>query len=609
MDWWIIVGGLGAGLLVVVVRARGASRRRAQLATGIGVSCRALLGTDTGRLQRGRLHLTPDEVAWTGGGRHVPLTGARVLAVGGASRRGAQQDEALVRLRHPDGHDLRVALHEDDADLLVEALLAAGPRVRALTGRDASPGAPSTALLGLPARRRWPLVLLAVAAVWLLAWAYLVVGGRTVTAEVVEPFGDGSCAVAWTGGAGQQLRSEVDCDDEPAGTPVDLWELAPPLTHEVADPTWTAGGVLVLALLVAGAAGAGLLLDRRDRRVARQEAALRTAAGPATHGSRSGPDGPSALDDLPALTPDDVVRTVEAPPVVLARYAPHAHRKVPSGGWQDPRRPAGAGVPSLLRDLPRALLWPVLCLGVVLLLTAPAPWRWWQLATASTAHATATSTGEVVVEGPALVPDEVTVTYRDLAGTPHRADVAATRDLPEGEQVRITYATTAPGWARIDGPGDGLPRYLLLTAAGTALALGLAGWRTSRRVLTRRRLGAAAAVPDRPALATLTGSPDGEPVLLVCDPVSQPAEVVAVPLVAPLPHGAAGAFPADRGLGVRARGRLREGEVVVVHVPGIDAALVPAGPAWTPDSDDLLVLLDAEHAFRSALDDDGAPSR
>ncbi|WP_109775823.1 hypothetical protein [Quadrisphaera granulorum] len=600
MDWWIIVGGLAASLLVVVVRARGAHRRRARLAAGDGVSCRARLGTATGRLQRGRLHLTPDGISWTGSGRHVPLAGVRVLAVSEPPPRGAQQDDALVQLRHPDGHDLRLALHAADAALLVERLLITGTSATGPAAQVTTTGAPSTAPLGPPRRRRWPLVLLALAALWLLGWAYLVLGGRTVSADVVEPLGDGACAVAWTGSSGQPLRSEVDCNDDPAGSAVDLWEFAPPLTHEVADPAWTAGSVLVLALLVAAPGAVGLLLDRRDRRSALLEAASRASACPS---------GPPPLEELPALTVSDVARTVEAPPVVLARYAPYAHRQVPSGGWQDPRRPAGPGVPSLLRDLPRALAWPVLGLGVVVLLTAPAPWRWWQLETTSTAQAVATSTGEVVVEGPAFVPDEVALTYRDQAGAAHRAEVATTRDLPAGEQVRITHSTSRPGWARIDGPGDGLPRYLLLTGAGAAVALGLAGWRTSRLVIARRRLIAAAAVPDRPALATLTGSPDGEPVLLVCDPVSQPAEVLAVPLQAPLPHGAASAFPADRALGIRARGPLRDGEAVVVHVPGVDAALVPAGPAWTPDSDDLLVLLDAETAFRRALEDGESPSR
>jgi hypothetical protein len=91
---------------------------------------------------------------------------------------------------------------------------------------------------------------------------------------------------------------------------------------------------------------------------------------------------------------------------------------------------------------------------------------------------------------------------------------------------------------------------------------------------------------------------------LVCNSVVQPAEVLAVPLLTPLPHGAARAFPVDRALEVQAHGALSDGEAVVVDVPGVDAALVPAGSAWAPGNDELLMLIDAEAAFIRALEED-----
>lgn len=587
MEWLLPVAGLAVGMLVLFVRDRAADTRRQRLAAGDDVMCRALLGGATGRLRRGHLHLDADTIAWSGGGRHISLAGARILAITNETLRQARPDDAVVRLRRPDGRDARIVLHEADARLLIARLRDTG----APTG-ELGLALPVGVTPPAPSRRRWPLLLLAVAASWLIGWAYLVVGGRTVTADVVEPLGDGTCDVTWTGPGGQTRDANVDCADDPAGSMKNIWELAPPFTGEAVDPAWTLGGVLVLALLAVLPASAGMLVDRRDRR--------RPVEGTPAVEVSSQP----LLDVLPPLTGHDLVRTLDAPPAVLARYAPYAHRQVPADGWEHPRKPAGAGIPSLLRDLPRALLWPAVGLGIVLVLTAPSPWRWWQLTTTDTAQATATSTGEIAVEGPAFVPEEVTVTYQDSTGAIRRADVAATRELPEGEQLRITYSVVKPGWARIDGENDGLPRYLLLTGAGALVAFGIAGVRTSRLVIARRRVSDAAGNPGRPALATLTGAPDGEPVLLVCNPVAQPAEVLAVPLLTPLPHGAARAFPADRALEVRAHGALVDGEAVVVDVLGVDAALTPTGPAWAPAGDELLMLLDAEAAFMVALDDD-----
>jgi hypothetical protein len=585
MEWLLPVAGLAVGMLVLFVRDRAADKRRQRLAAGADVTCRALLGDATGRLRRGRLHLTADTLVWSGGGRRISLAGARILAISNETLRQARPDDAVVRLRRPDGQDARLVLHEADAALLVKRLGDTGVP----TG-DPTLAAPVGVTPPEPSRRRWPLLLLAVAAIWLIGSVYLVIGGRTVTAEVVKPLGDGTCDVTWASPSGQPRDANVDCADDPAGSTKNVWELAPPFTGEAVDPAWTIGGVLVLALLAAVPAGAGMLADRRRRPVDE------TPAGNLS--------SQPLRDVLPALTEDDLIRTLDAPPVVLARYALYAHRQVPADGWEHPRKPAGAGIPSLLRDLPRVLLWPTLGLGIVVMLTAPSPWRWWQLTTTDTAHATATSTGEIAVDGPAFVPEEVTVTYQDSTGATRRADVATTRELPEGEQLRITYSVAKPGWARIDGEGDGLPRYLLLTGAGALIALGIAGVRTSRLAIARRRVSDAAGKPGRPALATLTGAPDGEPVLLVCNPVAQPAEVLAVPLLTPLPHGSARAFPTDRALEVRAHGTFSDGEAVVVDVPGVNAALTPAGPAWAPDSDELLMLLDAEAAFIDAVDED-----
>jgi hypothetical protein len=55
-----------------------------------------------------------------------------------------------------------------------------------------------------------------------------------------------------------------------------------------------------------------------------------------------------------------------------------------------------------------------------------------------------------------------------------------------------------------------------------------------------------------------------------------------------------------------ARGRLAEGEPVVLEVAGSGAALFPAGPAFVPDTDTLLLLLDSAGVFsRFAADSDG----
>jgi hypothetical protein len=85
-----------------------------------------------------------------------------------------------------------------------------------------------------------------------------------------------------------------------------------------------------------------------------------------------------------------------------------------------------------------------------------------------------------------------------------------------------------------------------------------------------------------------------------------PARFLAVPLVTPLPKGTAALFAAGRDVELTARGRLAEGELVVLEVAGSGAALFPAGPATVPDTDTLLLLLDSAGVFaRFASDSHG----
>jgi hypothetical protein len=65
--------------------------------------------------------------------------------------------------------------------------------------------------------------------------------------------------------------------------------------------------------------------------------------------------------------------------------------------------------------------------------------------------------------------------------------------------------------------------------------------------------------------------------------------------------------PAERPLELRLRGRLADGETVVPDVGG--SVLWPSGPAWLPDADDLVVLLDSVGApSRAAAEDSPSTS-
>lgn len=406
MELLLPVAGFAVAMAIFFLRDRAASRRRQRVRSGEAVSCRALFGEPTGRLHRGELQFGTGSLKWTGG-RHVrSLTGARVLAVKPGAGRQARQDDALLRLRLLDGSDARLLLHEADAVLVT----------RHLREQQDATAAAGPALPMPPARGpRWPLVLLALVAVWLLAWAYLAVGGRTVTATVTANDGEGGCDVTWALPSGQRQTAFVDCGDESAGSTRDVWELAPPLTEEAVDPAWTLGAVVVIAALAAAPA----LISLARRRFAGQ------TAGPSLEPAAA------LAGDLPPLTEQAVSPTFEPPAAVLARLAPYAARQVPADGWQDTRKPRGAAAPAVLRDVPRAVLWPTISLAIVLLLTAPAPWRWYVLMTSDTATATATSTGETAIDGPGPLADEITVAYADRDGRQQQADIATTDALPE----------------------------------------------------------------------------------------------------------------------------------------------------------------------------------
>lgn len=577
MELLLPVAGLAVAMAIFFLRDRAASRRRQRVRSGEAVSCRALLGEPTGRLHRGELQFGPGSLNWTGGGQVRSLTGARVLTVTPGAGRQARQDDALLRLRLLDGSDVRLLLHEADAVLVTRHL-----REQQDARAPAGPASPMP-----PARGpRWQLALLALVGIWLLAWAYLAVGGRTVTATVTANDGEGGCDVTWTSPSGQRQAAFVDCGGESAGSRRDVWELAPPLTGEAVDPAWTVGAVVVIAALAAAPA----VISVVRRRFAGGTLSLEPATvAPAV--------------DLPPLTEQAVAPTFEPPAAVLAKLAPYAARQVPADGWQDTRKPRGAAAPAV-GDVPRALLGPTISLAIVLMLTAPAPWRWYILMTADTATATATSTGQTAIDGLGPLSNEITVEYADRDGTQQQADVATTDALPEGEQVSINYAVNKPGWARIDGSADGLLHWLLLAAAGSLAAAAVGAVKVLRVFAARRAVGHAAQQPARPALACLTGAPDGQPLLLICDAVTQPAEIYAVPLLTPLPHGTATSFPDHSGLPVQRHGVLAVDQAVVIDVPGVTGPLWPSGAAWRPEPEELLFVLDTANALADKFGDD-----
>jgi hypothetical protein len=358
------------------------------------------------------------------------------------------------------------------------------------------------------------------------------------------------------------------------------------------DPGWTVGSVLVLGAVV-GVPGAVRLYRDRRRHGAQEE-----------FPSFPGPERVVVPDqDAPALSLD-AVRPVpgEQPAHVLRRLAPYAARQIPADGWENPGLPAGAGPPDTAAHVLRALTTPALVLAPILLLAWLLTGSWYVLATTTTTTVVGTSTGDVSGETLWPLPDNVTVAFRTADRHEHLADVATLGGLPEGTQVTVEYSLADPGSARLVGPDDGLGRGVALSLGAVLLVL-LWSRRRARAARTGVRAARAAAeCPPNPALGLLTAEGDGGPLLLLCSAVVAPQRFVAVPLQSPLPHGIGALFAAAAGVELRVRGRLAAGEFVVAEVGA--SVLRPAGPAWEPDDEELLELVDSVGAFLRSLDDE-----
>jgi len=343
-----LVGGVVLGLVLVVVRARRARRRRDDVRLGGTVTCPARLAMGGDQPRRGRLELSGGMATWRDrrGVRHVALDGARVLsAVGGRS---AQPDDVVLRLALPWQASARLHLHRDDAATLM-AVLEAG---------EAAPAGRPAVLSGTVRREWWALACLVVAGAWLLGWGWLLVGGESRTATVTGGDGGGLCAVAWTSSDGRPERATVDCADDPAGAVRTVWALATPLRGTAVD----AGPAPIVAFVLLPALVVGLPGAVRLGMPGRRPPRLVVPSVPAV---------PVAADrDLPVLTDDDLfLAPGEQPATVVARLAPHARRQVPEDGWESPRRPGGVRGPLTPARVGRALLGPAGALAVAA--TAP----------------------------------------------------------------------------------------------------------------------------------------------------------------------------------------------------------------------------------------------
>ena len=560
-------------VVVALVRSRRADRRRATVQAGDAATCRARLGVGTAPLTAGRLSLSPWQVVWTArsGDERADLAGAVVLSVAAAEGAGVEAAEDVVlRLGLPDGKTVRVQLYRDDAATLQ----------RVLSRLDAAPAAAAWSPPPRVHRRPWWAVCcVTVAGLWVLSWAWLVVTGHTATATVTGGDGEGLCDVSWEEAGGTRATGEVDCADEPAGSHRTVWVLGWPVTGEPMDPGWTTGGVLVVGGLVA-APGALRLVQLRLRRRPRTVPPAAAAPLPREH------------QLLPDLDPTDLLPVAgQEPAAHLARLAPYARRQVPDDGWEKPGRPDGVRGPLRPVRLALGLRGPAVLVAVVLASTSWWSYRWLVLETTPTDAAVATSTGEVSLDGPGPLPDDVGVRYRGAAGPVHQADVATTRALPEGTQVRVEYATGHPGEVRLAGAGDGLGRGAALGGAGITVGLLWAGWRVRSTMRFVRSVHTAHRQLPRPALGLLTADGDGHPVVLLRDPLVSPPAWFAVPVEVPLPHGTASAFAA--GAAVSVHGRLTDGGVVVVRPAADTPELLPAAPAVALGLERVAELLDS----------------
>ncbi len=582
MELLIPLAGVVVGVLVAMWRARAARRRRASVQMGAAARCRARLAVDGGPLERGRLMMSAHVLVWHGrSSGPVDLAGARVLsAVVEPRQRQARADDAALQLLLPSDSRARLLLHHDDAGLVVRLLQ------RGVARQAPDVAAPPRS----PRRGRvWPRLGLGLAALWVTGWLWLVLSGYTAEATVVSSDREGGCEVTWVGHDGHRHHAEVDCGDPEVGDSRSVWALGPPFGGQAVDPDWTVGSVLLLGALVAVPAAVAVVTDRRRR------SAPETARVPAP---------PPA--DLPELTTEDVVTHAHESPVRrLDRLAPYATRQLPQDGWSAAGR-RGASDRSVVRVVARALLGPAVALAVVAVLAGGWSYRWYVLSSSPTVAVAGTSTGEEVTSGAGPVPAEYRVRYHDTDGRAHAADVATTRVLPVGTPVVVRYAADRPGWARLDGPDDGLGRGAAMGVAGFLPALGWAGYRLAGVSAGVRAIRRAERAPSRPGLGVLTADPSGDPVLLVCDPAVVPVELYAVELRTPLPPGAAGVFRSATAVSLRIRGRLREGGAVVVDLPDPQPTTIwPAAPAWRPGPEDLLVLLDTARLVDLEVEDAG----
>ena len=288
-------------------------------------------------------------------------------------------------------------------------------------------------------------------------------------------------------------------------------------------------------------------------------------------------DLPAVAVALPELDAEDLrPRAGEQPATLVDRLLPYAQRQVPGDGWERRTRPAGVRGALGPARVGLALRGPALAL--VLVLCAGSWWaaRWAVLEAGPTATAPAVSTGEVTLDGPGPLPDDVAVRYRGPTGALRQVDLATARELPPGATVRIEYSLAHPGEARLVGD-----RTLGRAAAVTGFGLLLLGGWTSRRVavVVRHTAGVAHARRERPrpALGLLTADSDGGPLVLVCDPLVSPVQFLAVPVETPLPTGTAAALAGDPQVAVH--GRLAAGRLVTLEPAGGGGTLFPAAPA------------------------------
>lgn len=568
--------------VVAVVRVHRARRRRAEVETGGTATCRAVLALGDGRLRAGVLLLSGARVVWHSrrGDQAVELSGGRVLAAGVAPQRHGRADDVLLRLMLPDRIPARIVVQEDDAATLADLL----PRT--------DPPAAGAPMPEFPARRHhpWAIVFLALAGLWTLAWVLLVMDGDTVTATVTGGGGDGLCTVTWVGADGAHHQGDADCDDPPPGTTLTLWALGWPAADDVEDPGSTVAGVSVVAALIASPGAVSMLrtrLQRRRRSPAPTNASILAAAPPRV-------DVPTF--DAPPLSIDDLQpRPQETPTETLRRLASRSARQIPVDGWENPGLPAGGGPPQTSARLLRALRAPAALLVGAVVLAWLLAGSWYVLSTSTTTTADGVSTGELATESHWPLPDQVTVRFATSDRVQHFADVATLTSLPEGRPVIVEYALSDPGAARLVGPADGLGRTVALTLGAVGLVLLWVVRRARAATADARAVRVAAASPPNPALGLLTAGDDGRPLLIACSPLNTPLELYAVPLATPLPHGTAARFVTALAPDLRLRGRLAQGETVIAEIGGV--VLWPSGPAWLPDRDDLVLILDSVGAL------------